>query len=67
MAEQEAAPSITIAPNGPYIVQGGVPVSRRGGEALQGDQTRYALCRCGGSETKPFCDGTHASNGFSDG
>ncbi|MFN0096446.1 MAG: CDGSH iron-sulfur domain-containing protein [Dehalococcoidia bacterium] len=27
-------------------------------------EERYALCRCGGSANKPFCDGTHASNGF---
>jgi CDGSH-type Zn-finger protein len=28
------------------------------------EDTRVALCRCGGSQNKPFCDGTHRTNGF---
>ena len=34
------------------------------GEEFPG-KSKFALCRCGGSASKPFCDGTHASNGFS--
>ena len=38
-----------------------------GGKAEQAEpQERYALCRCGKSSNKPFCDGTHASDGFQD-
>src|SRR5438128_2147956 len=69
---------ITIAKNGPYVVSGSVPLTKEtigtdaGGESVKwvGDhhpvakQGSYALCRCGGSSTKPFCDGTHARNGF---
>lgn len=69
--------SIEIAPNGPYLVPRGIPLVRRqavvteAGEpiAWRGRETLdagngYALCRCGGSARKPFCDGTHAGNGF---
>lgn len=64
-------------PNGPIQVDGAVPLSRRQivktehGEPVayrdkgpvEADE-RYFLCRCGGSENKPFCDGTHAKIGF---
>lgn len=55
--------SIKASRNGPYIVKGPV-------EVMDADGTRYtvketfALCRCGGSSTKPFCDGTHSKIGF---
>jgi CDGSH-type Zn-finger protein len=73
----EDAPAITAAPNGPLLVNGGVPLYRRRivssehGEPLTWLTTevleardRYALCRCGGSSNKPFCDGTHARVDF---
>jgi CDGSH-type Zn-finger protein len=68
---------IVTAANGPLLVSGDVPVARRRpvesdqGEPLAWDSSdpletkdRYALCRCGGSDNKPFCDGTHARTGF---
>lgn len=68
--------TIKVRKNGPYLVVGGVPLTRKSpvvsehGEPLTwrteplDDRPTYALCRCGGSEMKPFCDGTHASIGF---
>lgn len=69
--------SITVAANGPYLVAGGLPIHRRHdvkselGEPMTWTTTstletkdRYALCRCGQSANKPFCDGTHARVGF---
>jgi CDGSH-type Zn-finger protein len=68
---------ITISENGPYFVQGGVPLVRAeivvdaDGEACAWRETgrvdageSYALCRCGRSGAKPFCDFTHATAGF---
>jgi CDGSH-type Zn-finger protein len=57
---------ITARPNGPYIVEGeGVElVDPTGAPVNTGGQTRIALCRCGGSVKKPFCDGTHSKLGF---
>ena len=70
---------IAITVNGPYLVQGGIPLAHRhivtdaqGGSldwregeavALPASPT-YALCRCGQSGTKPFCDGAHQRAGF---
>jgi CDGSH-type Zn-finger protein len=52
--------------NGPYKVTGPVTVidadDREYDLAQQGET--IALCRCGGSTTKPFCDGTHSRIGF---
>jgi CDGSH-type Zn-finger protein len=72
-----SGPAITVAPNGPLLVSGDVPLVRRRsvqsehGEPLAWETTeridagpRYALCRCGQSDRKPFCDGTHKRVGF---
>lgn len=68
---------IKIAADGPYLVEGGIPLIHENvvlgadGEPeswLKGDAVeageRYALCRCGGSGRPPFCDGSHLTNGF---
>jgi CDGSH-type Zn-finger protein len=57
-------PTVTTRPNGPYLVKGAIRlVDAEGKEfALTGDTV--ALCRCGHSANKPFCDGTHGKTGF---
>jgi len=56
---------IVIRPMGPYLVRGNVRVRDADGNEfdLSGKDV-VALCRCGGSTTKPFCDGTHSRIGF---
>ena len=56
-------PRITAKKNGPYIVNDVEDLKNSQGEALP-TQPEMALCRCGGSEDKPFCDGTHFLVGF---
>ena len=58
-------PSITPSPNGPYVVKDLETFQNSKGEQLE-TQPTVALCRCGGSKKKPFCDKTHAKIGFSD-
>ena len=58
----ENKPAITLAPDGPYIVKGLKHLSNKNG-SIECKET-MALCRCGASENKPFCDGTHAKIGF---
>jgi len=59
------ATKITIRPNGPYVVEGEVElIDVNGAQIDTSDKPRIALCRCGGSVTKPFCDGTHSKIGF---
>ena len=55
---------ITLCPDGPLLVRG--PVRLLTGDDREVGRTRsaVALCRCGGSAIKPFCDGTHKVNGF---
>ena len=57
---------IKVRENGPYRVQGPITlVDADGNEFDLAEQGEViALCRCGGSATKPFCDGTHKRNGF---
>jgi CDGSH-type Zn-finger protein len=53
------------APNGPYLLEGKPSLRRSSGKTYPVDGNA-ALCRCGGSKNKPFCDGTHKKIGFSD-
>lgn len=68
---------IVVRKDGPYMVSGGVPLVRlvigvnAAGESVRWEKGEtvptpetYALCRCGQSGRKPFCDGTHARAGF---
>ncbi len=55
--------TIEIIENGPYIVTGPVQLKDGDGNIYPAKQ-RMALCRCGASTTKPFCDGTHSKIGF---
>ena len=55
---------ITCKPNGPYFATGVALKGADGGDLPIGDGA--ALCRCGGSAKKPFCDGTHRRIGFTD-
>lgn len=52
--------------SGPLMVRGGVRVESANGDSYE-IRNRQALCRCGRSSNKPFCDGTHASVGYQDG
>ena len=60
----DAKPTIEPTQNGPYIVKQLETLTNSKGDALPTKVT-IALCRCGGSANKPFCDGTHAKIGFS--
>ncbi|MFC1901324.1 CDGSH iron-sulfur domain-containing protein [Chloroflexota bacterium] len=68
---------IKVSKNGPYLVSGGPPVQEKviipdaegcSYKWLEGkiypQEGNYALCRCGGSKNKPFCDGTHIKVNF---
>lgn len=56
---------ITPSDNGPYLVRGPMKLVDAEGNEFQINKKTIALCRCGGSENKPFCDGTHSRIGFS--
>ena len=54
---------IECLPNGPLLVKGEVIVKKSDGtEEIKSGVV--ALCRCGGSKNKPYCDGGHRTNGF---
>jgi CDGSH-type Zn-finger protein len=54
---------ITVRRNGPYLVSGLVELRDADGNPYPAKEV-IALCRCGASTTKPFCDGTHSKIGF---
>lgn len=56
-------PIIEVSPNGPLLVQGSVIIKDVTGKEKTIDK-KTALCRCGHSSNKPYCDGAHGKNGF---
>jgi len=58
--------TIRMRPNGPLLVEGPVTVLDVNGNPfpLNPDKPAIALCRCGHSANKPFCDGAHKGCGF---
>ena len=74
---REKVGKIKIAKDGSYLVSGKVPLAKEAlicnregipqkweGGAKYPNKESYALCRCGRSKDKPFCDGTHIKTGF---
>ena len=57
--------TIRVRKNGPYRIEGDdVIILDWEGNEYRCERLPIALCRCGGSTTKPFCDGTHSKVGF---
>jgi CDGSH-type Zn-finger protein len=63
--DREGPAAIYVSPNGPYIVTGG-PELRNTVPRKGASTEHFALCRCGASKNKPYCDGSHWDVGFSD-
>jgi CDGSH-type Zn-finger protein len=63
----ESEPMVTVSKNGPYLITGGIDLigeNIKWGEGAS--REHYTLCRCGASNNKPFCDGTHKTINFRD-
>jgi CDGSH-type Zn-finger protein len=58
--------NIRCRENGPFVVEGEVTLADHGGNCFVIDTSKraLALCRCGMSKNKPFCDGEHRSGDF---
>jgi CDGSH-type Zn-finger protein len=56
--------TIKVRESGPYLVRGTFTLTDADGNSYKIETPNVALCRCGGSQTKPFCDGSHKTNGF---
>lgn len=60
----DESPSITPYPDGPLLIRGAVELRTADGDPIPCRRKTVALCRCGLSSIKPFCDGTHKPAGF---
>jgi CDGSH-type Zn-finger protein len=65
--KEQRDPIVTVLKNGPYYITGGIDLIGENIEFGEGaSKEHYTLCRCGASENKPFCDGTHGIINFKD-
>ncbi|MEV4544516.1 CDGSH iron-sulfur domain-containing protein [Micromonospora echinaurantiaca] len=64
--DQDTPPAATITPyqDGPLLVRGDFALVTPDGRTIDARRGTVALCRCGKSALKPFCDGTHKAIGF---
>jgi len=61
---EDAQPTITPYRDGPYLVRGPFSIIDQDGNEIEVKRRVVALCRCGRSRMRPFCDGTHKAIGF---
>jgi CDGSH-type Zn-finger protein len=61
-----AAAPVRVTPyrDGPYLIRGAFELTDQDGNVIETGRRTIALCRCGRSQTRPFCDGTHKLVGF---
>jgi CDGSH-type Zn-finger protein len=62
--QQPAAVVVTLCPDGPCWCGGDVRIEDADGNPVPRRRATVALCRCGLSAAKPFCDGSHKPAGF---
>ena len=62
--ESSSDGTIVICPDGPILVRGEFEIVTPSGGAVPRTRKTIALCRCGASAIKPYCDGTHKLIGF---
>lgn len=58
-AAEDAATTVVPYPDGPLVVRGDFVIHEADGSTIEHHGMAVALCRCGRSAQKPFCDGTH--------
>ena len=61
---QAASFRIKSSKNGPYLISGNLEIEDSEGNVELVERKTIALCRCGASANKPFCDGSHTDSGF---
>jgi len=64
MTTTSDTPTITACTDGPLLVRGDVDLQTAAGRPVERHRRTIALCRCGLSSIKPFCDGAHKTSGF---
>jgi CDGSH-type Zn-finger protein len=58
--QQPADPSsVVLCPDGPILIRGDFEIVTPSGDPVPRQRATVALCRCGASAIKPYCDGTH--------
>jgi CDGSH-type Zn-finger protein len=64
--ERDGASSARVTPyrDGPYLLRGAFELTDQDGNPIATNRRTIALCRCGRSQLRPFCDGTHKLVGF---
>ena len=64
IGDQEHGASVVVCEDGPLLLRGDFTLSTPDGEIIDPGRDVVALCRCGKSAVKPFCDGTHKAVRF---
>ncbi|MDH6355789.1 CDGSH-type Zn-finger protein [Dysgonomonas sp. PH5-45] len=60
--QKESLLKVKVIPNGPIAIEGKVEIMLPDGNTVE--KEKPFLCRCGASNKKPYCDGTHVKIGF---